>query len=752
MTTNLQAPGRLFYVGLIVIVIGYVFLRTPPVDGPLSLTLAPLLLLAGYIVLAPLGLRPRYRRPQPDEPRDLQFRQPLTAVVGGAAVFLITLLFYWITLWPGPGWWDSSAYITASYTLGVYGPPGSMLLQLLGRFFGFLIWIDSPAVRINLMTAVATAAAVTVVFFTILRLVRMLPTTRRSNAVSVMAAAVGALTIAFAYTIWQHATFTNPYALSLLTGVLLLYTGVRWWEAADRKGGDNYLLLAALLFGLDFSVHRSNFLLTPAFLALVLIRKPRVLLDFRIWLGSIVLFAIGLSLQFTNMFRAQLSPETNIGNPDTLQGLWDYLSLKQQGIAVFGSDLLQRKGEFWSYQVNHMFVRYLGWNTVGISLDGSSVAWRFPFGLPALFALGGLVTVWIKRWKLALWLTITLLCATGLAIFYLNIPANYFREMDRHFIVSFAMAGLFVGLGTFVLLDYVRRWWRRRPVRGPIAIGAVLLLLLPMGQLLGGWARNDQSDNYAPVTYARNFLIACDPDAVLVTGGDNDTFPLWYLQRIENVRPDIAVLNYSLLNTVWYFRTVRQYHPDLPFTLTDSAVAELVPHEPERYEISLPLSADSDDSLTFALVLAGRTYVLVADQILLDLLTTNRFERPVYFSTGIGKFLPLGIERVARLDGMVSKVVPDNSERRSTEILYRNLMDRFTYDGFTTKETIDPTTRWVIGSYFQQFWMMTNHLRETDQRQMLDDLLVRYREVWPDGPELIQPEDSTGDEQTDEEV
>lgn len=746
MTANLQAPGRLFYVGLIVIVIGYVFLRTPPVDGTLSLTLAPLLLLLGYIVLAPLGLRPQVRKPQPDEPRDTEFHQPISSIISGAAVFLITLIFYWITLWPGPGWWDSSSYITASYTLGVTGPPGSLLLQLSGRFFGFLTWIDSPAVRLNLMIAVATSVAVTVVFFTILRLIRMVPTTRRSHTVSVLAATIGSLTIAFAYTVWEHATFTNPYALSLLTGVLLLYTGVRWWEAADRKGGDNYLLLAALLFGLDFSVHRSNFLLTPAFLALVLIRKPRALLDFRLWLGSILLLAIGLSLQVTNMFRAQLSPETNIGNPATLQGLWDYLSLKQQGIAVFGSDLLQRKAEFWDYQVGHMFLRYLGWNTIGISLDGSSVAWRLPFGLPALFALGGFIVVWIKRWRIALWLTVTLLCATGLAVFYLNVPANFFREMDRHFIVSFAMIGLFIGLGAFVLLDLVRRWWRRRPVRGPIAVGMVLLLLLPIGQLFGGWSRNDQSGNLAPMAYGRNYLMTCEPNAILITAGDNDTFIPWYLQRIEKVRRDVTVINFPLLNTPWYAQTINKHHPDIPWTITDSAIVEMTPHENDRDTVRIATAQDSEDSISFALQGSYGNYILIADQVVLNLLETNRFERPVYFSTGFGPQPPLGVGTFARLDGVAWRLVPDDSARESLEQLQINLLDRYSYDGFEIRPTIDHSTRMVLPTFFHLFHSLITRLQESGQTQLLDEALIRYRELWPDGPPMIQPADSVSDE------
>lgn len=743
MRAKLQKPRSRFYVGLFLVAIGFVFLQTPPVDGVMSLTIAPALLLAGYLVLVPLGLRPSRRTHTVDERGSDELGHPLSDYGGAAIVFLGTLLVYWITLWPGPGWWDSSAYAATSYTLGVTGPPGSIVLQLTGRFFGFLAFIASPAIRINLMSACATASAVTILYFTLIGIFRLLPLQRRSATVSVPAAIVGSLTLAFAFSVWQHATFTNPYALSLLTGALLFYAAVRWWGAADRDGGDNYLLLAAMLFGLDLSVHRSNLLLTPAFLALVLIRKPGVLLDVRLWLGSIVMFAIGLSLQLAIMFRAQLSPEINLGNPDELKSLWSYLTMSQYGIKTFGSDLLQRKGPLWDYQIKDMYLRYLGWNFVGVSADGSSVGWRFPFGLPALAALCGLTYLALRRWKLALWSAIAFLCAAGLAVFYLNIPANFFREMDRHFLVSFAIIGAWAGIGVFAVLDAVRGWWRRRPVRAPVIAGLLLMVFIPGGQVLGNYLRCDMSQNYAPMTYGRNLLETCEPHALLITTGDNDTFTLWYLQMIERVRPDVTVLNFPLLNTPWYLRTLRQYHPDLPSTLSDSAVMALTPVESSIDTVRISTFDDSE-TIVFALRPSYGAYLLVADRVLLDMLATNRFERPVYFTTGHGPRLPLGLGDLARLDGLAWRVVPNDRDRRSTAALEENLIFRYRFDGFDRGPLADRTTRQMMTMLTSPFSFLVSELRAQNRDALVEDVIARYRTIWSDGPELSWSTDSAG--------
>ena len=141
---NFQNPRLPFFIALAAIALGFICLRQPPADGFLSLTLAPILLLLGFVILIPAGM---WLSAKTGRKRTVlqtylhKIKQP--ANQSGLLVFLFTLLIYILTLWPAPGWWDSSEYITVSYTLGVTGAPGSMLLQLFGRLFSFLVFIPN---------------------------------------------------------------------------------------------------------------------------------------------------------------------------------------------------------------------------------------------------------------------------------------------------------------------------------------------------------------------------------------------------------------------------------------------------------------------------------------------------------------------------------------------------------------------------------------------------------------------------------
>ena len=138
--SNAQKPSSKFFYGLAVIIVGFACLRTPPVDSFWSMTVAPLLLVLGYLVLIPLGLWPRRLGPPVTDTEAGVDSNASVIRLTGLGVFLVSLITYCLTLWPGPRWWDSAGYMASSITMGVDGAPGSLLLQLLGR----LSWFATP--------------------------------------------------------------------------------------------------------------------------------------------------------------------------------------------------------------------------------------------------------------------------------------------------------------------------------------------------------------------------------------------------------------------------------------------------------------------------------------------------------------------------------------------------------------------------------------------------------------------------------
>jgi len=731
-----------------------IFLRMPPVDGFWTLTAAPILLIIGYIVLLPLGLRPGPVPRGAYQGSGAAVEKNRNIFWGGVGVFAVSFIIYIITLWPGPGWWDSAEYITSSYTLGVPSPPGSFMLQLIGRDAAALIPFLSPPIKINLLMGLFSSLAAVTAYLITVHVVRSFDREKSLNdGVLVFSGMTAALTLAFTHSVWCKATFANPYALSLLTGCLLIYLALLWWERADTPGGGNYLLLTALVLGLDLSVHRSNLLFAPFFVLLILIRRPRAYLDWRLWLGGILVFFIGMSMQLGLMFRAQLNPEINFGNPDTLRGFWDYFNLRQFDISIFGLDLFQRKGPFWSYQVKEMYLRYIGWNFIGLGGDGARIGFSgfsWMFGIPLLFGLVGVVVHFVRRWKQAVMLFLAFLFASLGAIYYLNVPAGFFREMDRHFVVSFMIISVWIGVAVYAALYYLPRLFGdRRGYSKPAfwIVTAIALLILPVNMIRANFNNNNMRENYTAYAFGRNLLDSCEKNAILITAGDSDTFTAWYSWMIEKMRPDITTFNIHLLNTPWYLRTLMTYHPDIPWTLTEDRIATLAPKQGAVDSVVVAGLDESTGSFGFLPESSyGREILLVADQVLIDIIKTNQWRRPVCFSFGFGENVPLGLRDYCRLDGLVWSLCPDEAERGDMSRLEENVFG-YDYRGIGDYEFLDLTGRGMMNGYLQAIVTLATHYNETEDYEKFESLKLLFDKHWqvPGGLERFLGMGESGD-------
>ena len=246
---------------------------------------------------------------------------------------------------------------------------------------------------------------------------------------------------------------------------------------------------------------------------------------------------------------------------------------------------------FMGYQVRHMYLRYFMWNFVGRQGDAKDMSWesgwefsklsKMPeimrdqpaknhyFFLPLLLGLFGLVWQMIGKPKDGVVMAMLFLC-TGLAIvIYLNQTPNQPRERDYSYVGSFQTFCMWIGLGVIGLYELMKPLFKKRS--GWVA-GLLGLLAVPLVLGLQNWDDHTRHHRYIAPDSAYNLLNSCAPNAILVTNGDNDTFPLWYLQEVEAVRTDVRVLNLSLLNTDWYIDQMRDKINDsepLPIELPD---------------------------------------------------------------------------------------------------------------------------------------------------------------------------------------
>ena len=404
---------------------------------------------------------------------------------------------------------------------------------------------------------------------------------------------------------------------------------------------------------------------------------------------------------------------------------------------------------FWSYQVGHMYWRYFMWQFVGKAADTQDAGWisgiggkgdlasltpseragrNAYYGLPLLLGLLGLLFHFQRDWRRA-FAVLVLFIVTGLGIIvYLNQTPFQPRERDYSYVASFFAFSLWIGIGATGLLELVADLFRGSPADGGpdaagggpdaddaprpdvaraprtpstaalAAIGVLLFLAVPGWMTVENYDDHDRSGRRIATDFARNLLESTAPNAILFTNGDNDTFPLWYLQEVMGIRRDVRVVNLSLLNTEWYIRQLKNQpsreSAPVPFTVTDDEIAQLGnttngqpdPRGPlapalwEPRDVALPVDASSFTDET----LAGRVdpdavpdqmrwrldgrplgpnnaILYTADLAVLDILNAvaaDGWKRPVYIASTVGAESELGLVPFFQNEGLARRIVP----------------------------------------------------------------------------------------------
>ncbi|MGP1514550.1 MAG: protein O-mannosyl-transferase family [Bacteroidales bacterium] len=255
---------------------------------------------------------------------------------------------------------------------------------------------------------------------------------------------------------------------------------------------------------------------------------------------------------------------------------------------------------FFRYQVNHMYWRYFMWNFVGRQNDIQSYGLNYEsspaeasngqkdlvhgnwisgikfldairlgpqsglpsdlqnnegrntlYFLPLLLGLAGLIYQ-IKRNGKSAFVVFLLFFMTGLAIvLYLNQSPCQPRERDYAYAGSFYAFAIWIGMGVFAICDWLKKIRLNESLKNLFVI-VICLFAVPVLMAWQEWDDHDRSDRYMARDFAKNYLESCKPNSILITFGDNDTFPLWYDQEVEGIRTDVRVLNYTLSGMAWY--------------------------------------------------------------------------------------------------------------------------------------------------------------------------------------------------------
>ena len=430
---------------------------------------------------------------------------------------------------------------------------------------------------------------------------------------------------------------------------------------------------------------------------------------------------------------------------------------------------------FFNYQLGHMYWRYFMWNFSGRQNDiqgyGDIMHGNWITGikfldelrlgnqdelpdnlknekannkyymLPFLLGLLGMFYQYRKgkTGKQDFWVVMLLFIMTGIAIIvFLNQTPMEPRERDYAYAGSFYAYAIWIGLGVLSIWEFLNKKIKNIDPRvSAIAVTTVCLFAIPVNMAAQNWDDHNRHARYATTAHARNYLNSCAPNAILFTYGDNDTFPLWYVQEVEGVRRDVRVVNLSLLSGSWYIDQMKrkayessgvpisftheQYRDgkrdyvlsrdqfkegnlkdvmefvasDLPQTKLQGYIKELdfiptrnviLPVDSAKVIANGTVKPQDADQIVKDLRLHLPMQGLTKSQLMvLDILSTNNWERPVYFGIGLGSDAYMGLEKYFQLEGAAYRVVPIETKeaefydygRIDSDILYDNIMNKF---------------------------------------------------------------------------
>lgn len=709
-------------------------------------------------------------------------------------VFFVTTVIYLSTLAPTVAFWDCGEFITTAYTLGIPHPPGAPFYTLLGRIFSMLPF-GEIAFRVNLLSAATGIATVVLIYLCTVRLISTW--LDRENTIQQVAILVGgvvaSLSTAFSFSFWNNAIEAEVYGLSMCITMLAVWVALRWDDAHKDHNSDRLLLFIAYLFGLGAGVHLQCLLTIPGILILlftdlmedrplqhqVLVVVGLTLYPFlsivfplsvaalltgaiiigllilrpawrnpQFWLLGIVIGALGFSTYFALFIRSGLNPIIDMNDPETWENFKAFMGRQQYGTHL----VFPRRAEPWAFQFN-IHVKYFLQQFP--FFDGISASFRravdvymsryqiIQYSLITLaLGIGGAVYHLRKDWKrFASLFAMFALMGVGLVL-YLNMPDPEPREREYIFVGAYTFFGIWMGIGAAGVIAWMQN-------KSLAILAAALMLLVPSGILVKNYHVHDRTGDFVPYDYAYNIMATCEPNAILFTNGDNDTYPLWFLQGVEGVRTDIQIVNLSLIKTSWYIKQLKRLGVEVG--LEDDEIEDWLGALPWDYDRSVEIAGLKLEAGDLPIVGyptgRGRETVPVLEPhtlMIWRVVRDNWEKRPIYFAVTVPDINMAGLKPYLSMEGMAYKLVRTRGyEQFEEEKIRRNLLEVYRYTGVADSTVHkDPVARRLLGNYLILFdGLVRAYIRMGMHEEAYDVLVEVEKRVPPyalDFPETWQ--------------
>jgi hypothetical protein len=628
----------------------------------------------------------------------------IPAAIAAGLVFVLYLL----TLAPSVAMWDTGEYMAAVKVLGIPHPPGNPFFVMLGHAFASLPIPVGYGARINIMAALASALSAGFWFLITERIVaRWIAERWQRLVVASLATLIGAT----AFTVWNQSVVNEKvYTISLLFFTITSWIIIEWIEDPDSPRADRLIVLVCFLLGLGYSNHPAGFLPLPAAGVAMLMTRWRTILRWKLVLAGLGALIIGLTPFIFEPVRAAYFPGINEGAPTAcetkLEASCTFTSLTKDRLMAninreqYGQKL--ERGAPYSAQVG-MWWLYFKWQWLR---DSHQTHQGLQFTLAFLFLVLGLLGGYVHwdRDRKTFWYFGPLMFTMTLAlIYYLNFKygwsqdpgnrdvAHEVRDRDYFYIWSFSAWGVWAAIGLAYVWEQlayivggetrvaekpggekgggkkavaVATWPTRRGFM--LAAPILLIALIP---LFANWRFASRAGHQFTDQWAHDYLNSLEPYAIVITNGDNDTFPLWYAQEVEGVRRDVTVAVTTYLDTDWFVRQmirrpIETYDaakgpaiyrgtmwkkPSGPPLKMTFAEADAIP---EYIQINQPQIFKSGN-----ITLNIDPGYLVRDELVLLRLIKDAFpERPIYMSTGGGGRLSQPLQPYLLAQGFVQKL------------------------------------------------------------------------------------------------
>ncbi|MFA6233924.1 MAG: DUF2723 domain-containing protein [Bacteroidota bacterium] len=551
---------------------------------------------------------------------------------------------------------------------------------------------------------------------------------------------------------------TLSLAFALMAGGFgIVYPGIVKYIPAMLGSGVGLVFFIAIIIGLT-----------------IVVAMKKLHPQLRMASLAILLVTLGFSTYVMVPIRASQKPALNENAPETLEGLYSYLNRDQYGSYPllkgpnynertrsidFGKEsFLPRRWSpehvaaygnygsdiefFLKFQLGHIYARYFMWNFVGragdlqdapIAFVGDMGDWSessgYPnryFAIPLILGFFGMYYNFRKDYRMGTAMAVLFfIMGIGLVI-YFNMAEPQVRERDYFFIGSFFAWTIWAGIGVYGIVDMLLTKTGRNEAVG-VALAALLLIVGPVTMLAQNYQTHDRHHNYVAFDYAYNLLQSCDQDAILFTGGDNDTFPVWYLQYAAGIRRDVRVVNLSLLNTSWYSKQLKNERPygapTVAFSYKDIDLDNMRPVQWSSQRISVPIDQSKfimgslKDVPAIAMVPqlpptldievaptytdpAGTKGLRVQDLLIIDILNNNFNVRPIYFALSTAPSDRLSLENNLVVEGLAYRVSPVALPQRGNRY-YTNVNTMVTSKHLLEQRQVPDSNR-AYGFMFRQ--------------------------------------------------